>query len=282
MTTYAVTGATGQLGRLAIAALKEAVGAQSVIALVRDPQKAADLGVAVREADYDRPDTLRQALTGVDKLLLISGNALGQRVAQHRAVIEAAKAAGVQYVVYTSLLRADTSPLSVAAEHPDSEAALKASGMAYTIMRNGWYHENYTDAIAQALALGAFYGSAGEGKIASASRADYAQAAVNVLTGSGHAGKTYELVGDEAYTLAQLAAEISAQSGKAIAYVDLPEAEYAQALAQAGVAQDFAALIAGWDRDAKQGALYGESRDLHQLLGRATTPIAASVKAALG
>lgn len=281
MTTYAVTAATGQLGRLAIAGLKEKVGADNIIALVRNPNKAADLGVAVREADYTRPETLQRALQGVDKLLLISGDAVGQRAPQHQNVIDAAKQAGVQYIVYTSLLRADTSPLSVAVDHPQTEAALKASGIAHTILRNGWYSENYTASIPAALQLGAFYGSAGEGKIASAARADYAEAAVNVLTGAGHAGKTYELVGDVAYTLAELAAEISKQSGKNIPYSDIPPADYAAALVQAGVPEGFAAMIAGWDADAKNGALFGDSKDLHNLLGRAPTPIADSVKAAL-
>ncbi|QPB42088.1 SDR family oxidoreductase [Rodentibacter haemolyticus] len=281
MTTFAVTGATGQLGRLVIEQLKARVPAENIIALVRSPEKAADLGVTVRRGDYKDTTSLDSALQGVDKLLLISSNDLGNRVADHKNVIDAAKKAGVKQIVYTSLLRADSSPLSVAKEHPATEADLKNSGLVYTILRNGWYTENYTGSIPVALANGAFYGSAGEGKISSAARADYAQAAVEVLLGEGHDNQTYELVGDTAYTLTELAAELSKQSDKTIPYVDIPEADYAAALAKAGVPADFAAIIAGWDTDAKNGALYAEDRTLSRLIGRPTTDLATVIKAAL-
>ncbi|MFY9510226.1 MAG: NAD(P)H-binding protein, partial [Rubrivivax sp.] len=180
--TIAITGATGQLGRLIVARLKTLAPTLPLLALVRTPAKAAELGIAAREADYARPATLATALAGVDTLLLISSSEVGQRAVQHRNVIDAAKAAGVQRIVYTSLLRADGSPLSLAQEHRETEAMLKAAGIAHTVLRNGWYTENYSGSIPGALAGGAFIGSAGEGRIASAARADYAEAAAVVLT----------------------------------------------------------------------------------------------------
>lgn len=216
MQTIAVSGATGQLGQLILNRLKNQIPAASLVALARDPAKAQALGVQARLADYNRTETLVPALQGVDTLMFVSGNELGQRIAQHQRLIDAARDAGVKRIVYTSLLRADTSPLSVAREHPESEAHLRASGLAYTILRNGWYHENYTGSIPAALARQAFYGCAGKGRISSAARADYADAAVAVLLGEGHDGKTYELAGDSSYTLDELAAEISRQSGQNI------------------------------------------------------------------
>lgn len=281
MTTIAVTGAAGQLGRFVVERLKEKIPAAGIVAIVRDPAKARDLGVTVRKADYTDPAALEAALQGVEKLMLISGSEVGQRVAQHKNIIAAVKKNSVRHIVYTSLLRADISPLSVAREHPATEAELKESGLAYTILRNGWYTENYTDSIPAALANNAFYGCAGEGKISSAARKDYAEAAVAVLTSAGHEGKTYELAGDSAYTLAELAAEISAQTGKKIPYVNLSEAEYAAALIQAGVPEGFAAMIAGWDADAEKGALFSDDRTLSRLIGRPTTPLADVVRAAL-
>ncbi len=279
--SIAITGATGQLGRLVVEQLKAQLPAERLVALVRTPAKAADLGIAAREADYTRPDTLAAALAGIDTLLLISSPEIGQRVAQHRNAIDAAQRAGVKRIVYTSVLRADTSPLSLAIEHKETESLVKASGLAWTFLRNGWYTENYTGSIAGALAGGAFIGSAGEGRISSAARADYAAAAVTVLTSPGHDGKTYELAGDSAYTLADLAAEISRQSGKAIPYKNLPEADYAAALKGFGLPEGFAQAIAGWDVAASQGALFDEGRQLSRLIGRPTTLMAASVAAAL-
>ena len=277
----AVTGATGHLGRIVIDKLKAKVPAADIVALVRSPDKAADLGVAARAADYAKPETLETALAGVDTLLLISSSEVGRRAVQHGNVIDAAKAAGVKRIVYTSLLHADTSPLSLAEEHRQTEAALKASGIAYTILRNSWYTENYTGSIGGALAGGAFIGSAGDGKISSAPRLDYAEAAVAVLTGEGHEGKTYELAGDTAWTLTDLAAEISKQSGKDIPYRNLPEAEYAKALAGFGLPQALADAIAGWDVGASQGALFDDGKQLSKLIGRPTTPLSVSVADAL-
>ena len=279
--TIAVTGASGQLGHLVIEHLKEKVPASTIVGLVRKPEKAKDLGVQTRAADYTQPATLEAALEGVDTLLLISSSETGQRVAQHANVIAAAKKTGVKRIVYTSLLHADRSPLNLAPEHIQTEADLKASGIVYTILRNSWYTENYTGLIPAALANGVFYGSAGNAKICSAPRGDYAEAAAVVLTGEGHEGKTYELAGDEAYTLTDLAAEISRQTGKDIPYKDIPEAEYAAALKNAGLPEGFAAALASWDVAASEGALFDDSHQLSRLLGRPTTPLAVVVEAAL-
>ena len=277
----AITGATGQLGRLIVEQLKDKAPADTIVALARSPEKAADLRVAARTFDYARPETLGTALKGVDTLMLVSSSEVGQRAVQHRNVIDAAKAAGVGRIVYTSLLSADTSPLSLAEEHRQTEADLKASGIPYTILRNGWYAENYTTSIPGALAGGAFIGSAGTGRVSAAPRIDFAEAAVAVLTGDGHAGKIYELAGDNAWTLTDLAAEISTRTGRDIGYRDLPVADYAAALVGAGLPEPLAQAIAGWDADAARGALFHESRDLSRLIGRPTTPLAVSVASAL-
>ena len=279
--TIAVTGATGQLGRIVVGKLKEKLPSSDIVALVRSPEKAADLGVAARAADYAEPATLDRALEGVDTLLLISSNEVGQRGVQHQNVIDAAKKAGVKRIVYTSLLHADVSPLSLAGEHLQTEQALKASGVPFTILRNGWYSENYTGSIGGALAGGAFIGSAGDGKISAAPRLDYAEAAVAVLTSDGHEGKTYELAGDTSWTLADLAAEISKQTGKDIPYKNLPEADYAKVLAGFGLPEALAAAIAGWDVGASQGALFDEGKQLSGLIGRPTTPLSVPVAVAL-
>jgi NAD(P)H dehydrogenase (quinone) len=262
---------------LVIAGLKAKVDAGDIVALARSPEKAADLAVTARKADYDAPETLAPALAGIDTLLLISGSEIGQRSAQHRAVIDAAKAAGVGHIVYTSLLRADTSPMSLAAEHRETEEMIKASGLTYTILRNGWYTENYTGSVPGAVQAGALVGSAGDGRISSASRADYADAAVAVLTAGDHAGKTYELAGDASYTLGELAAEVSAQTGKTIPYQNLPQDEYAKILVSVGLPEGFAGTLASFDVDASNGALFHDGKDLSRLIGRPTTPMSASV-----
>lgn len=279
--TIAVTGATGQLGRLIIESLKSKVAADGIVALVRSPEKAGDLGVEARAFDYSRADQLAPALAGVDTLMLVSSSEIGQRAVQHRNVIEAAKQAGVGRIVYTSVLHADTSPLDLAAEHRETEAALAEAGIPTTILRNGWYSENYAGSIQGALMSGALVGSAGEGRVSSAARADYAEAAVTVLTSAGHEGKTYELAGDVAWTLPNLAAEISLQTGRDIPYKDLPEADYAAVLKGAGVPEGFAHAIAGWDVAASKGALFDDGHQLSALIGRPTTPLAQTVKMVL-
>ncbi len=281
MTTIAVTGATGQLGRLVIQNLKTRVAADSIVALVRDPAKAADLGVATRAADYGKPETLAAALAGVDVLLLISGNEIGQRLPQHRNVIEAAKAAGVKRIAYTSILRADTTPIGLGVEHRATEALIRESGLAYTLLRNGWYLENYVGAIAGALGAGAFIGSAGDGRISAAARADYAEAAAVVLAGAGHEGKVYELAGDESFTLAELAAETSRQTGRALPYNDLPEDAYAKILESIGLPAPLAATLAQSDVGAAAGALFDADRQLSGLIGRPTATLSAFVAGVL-
>ena len=277
----AVTGATGQLGQLVVTELKKRISAEEIVALVRTPEKAAGFGVEVREFDYSKTEDLPRALEGIDHLLLISGSEIGQRANQHSNVIEAAKKAGVKWIVYTSLLHADTSSLNLAGEHLASEKALKESGIEYTVLRNGWYTENYTGSIAGALAAGAFVGSAGDGKISSAARIDFAEAAAVVVTDKSHRGKVYELAGDKSYTLNDLAAEISEQTGKNIPYNNLPETEYAKILKSVGLPDIFAEAIASWDVGASEGDLFDDSHQLSKLIGRPTTPLADSVKEVL-
>lgn len=279
--TIGITGATGQLGRLVVQKLKTKVAANDLVALVRNPAKAKDLGIAVREADYDRPETLVSAFRGIDTLLMISASEIGKRLKQHHNVIEAAKQAGVKRIVYTSLLHADKSPIDLASEHLPTENEIKASGIPYTILRNGWYTENYTGSIGGALAGGAVLGSAGDAKISSAARADFADAAVAAVTGKGHEGKTYELAGDSSWTLNDLASEISRQTGKTIPYRNLPEPEYAKVLEGFDIPKPIAGAIAGWDTAASKGGLYDDSHQLSQLIGRPTTPLAETVREAL-
>ncbi|SFC52309.1 NAD(P)H dehydrogenase (quinone) [Parapedobacter composti] len=277
----AITGATGQLGRLVLNMLIQQSTPYRIIALARSPQKAANLEVEVRHADYDKPETLAGALQGVNRLLLISGNEVGKRAEQHRRVIESAQKAGIEWIVYTSLLHADTSSLSLAPEHLATETLLKQSGLPFTLLRNGWYTENYTGSIPGALKSGVLLGSAGDGKIAAATRADFAEAAAAVLTGDGHIGKTYELAGDEAFTLSELAAEISHQTGGNIPYKNLPEAEYAATLQRFGLHSGLARAIAGWDAAAAKGDLFDDSGQLSSLIGRPTTSWRDTVTAAL-
>lgn len=279
-----ITGASGQLGRLVIASLLTKVSASELVAVVRNPEKANDiaaLGVQVRQADYNQADDWHRALQGASKVLLISSNELGQRNEQHRNVINAAKNAGVALLAYTSILHADTSVLELAAEHRATEADIRTSGVPFVMLRNGWYTENYTLGIATALALGAVYGCAGDGLIASAARADYAEAAAAVLTSDNQAGKTYELAGDTAYTLSEFAAEISLQSGKAIGYINLAESDYKQALLNAGLPEPLARLLADSDSGAAKGALFDTSRQLSRLIGRPTASLATAVKVQL-
>ncbi len=277
----AVTGATGQLGNVVVEELKKRVPNENIVALVRTPEKASALGVEVRTFDYTKPQVMLEALAGIDRLILISSNEIGQRASQHFNAIEAAGKAGVKWIVYTSLLHADSTTLNLAGEHMTTEEALKASGMDYTILRNGWYTENYTGSIGGTLAGGAFIGSAGKGKISSAARADYAEAAAVAITDETHKGKVYELAGDNYYTLTDLAAEISNQTGKNIPYRNLTEAEYTKILESFEIPAGLASAIASWDVSASKGDLFDDSRQLSTLIGRPTTPLADSVKAAL-
>jgi len=270
---HAVTGASGQLGRLVVESLLGKVAPGEIVALVRNPDSVADFaarGVVVRTFDYDAPETLVPGLAGVTRLLLISGNAVGSRVPQHKAVIEAAKQAGVALIAYSSILRADRSPMQLAAEHKATEGLLAASGIPAALLRNGWYTENYLMSAGPAIEHGVLIGSAGAGMVSSAARADYAEAAAVVLT-RGEAG-TFELAGDTGFTHAELAAALAEASGKPVVYQDMPEADYARALEGAGLPGPFAAILADSDARAGEGALFDDSRTLSGLIGRPTTP----------
>ena len=281
-----VTGATGQLGRLVITALlNRGVSAEKIVAAVRSPEKASDFaarGVVVRRADYADPASLDAAFVGAKKLLLISGNEIGQRVVQHQAVIDAAKRAGVTFLAYTSLLHAEGSPLALGVEHRATEAAIAASGVPAAILRNGWYNENFATRITGAVTSGAIYGCAGEGKFASASRADYAEAAAAVLTANAPQGvQVLELAGSEGYSLPELAAKVAAASRKPVQYHNVSEADYGAALVQHGLPEAFAAMLADSDAGAATGALFDSSHTLATLIGRPTTPIATTIVAVL-
>ena len=280
----AITGATGQLGQHVIESLLKTVPASQIVAIVRNPAKATALsqqGITVRQADYSDEAAFTTALQGIDKLLLISSSEVGQRAPQHRNVINAAKAAHVKFIAYTSLLHADTSPLGLADEHVATEQMLAESGIAYALLRNGWYTENYLASAPAALEHGVFIGAADEGKIASATRADYAAAAARVISEDGHAGKTYELAGDAGWTLSQLAAELAKQSGKKVVYQNLSEADFAAALKGVGLPAGLADMLADSDTGASKGGLFDDSHTLSKLIGRPTTPLADSVKGIL-
>ena len=277
-----VTGATGALGRLTVENLLErGVPAGEIVATGRSVQRLKDLaerGVQVRTADYADPDTLRAAFAGASRLLLVSGSQPGpQRVRQHANAIEAAREAGTELVAYTSIVNADTSTLRMAEDHRATESLLRESGVPFALLRNSWYMENYTAHLAASLGQGAVYGSAGKGRVSAATRADFAGAAATVLTTGAHENRAYELGGDEAFTLAELAAEITAQSGTQVSYVDLPEQEHARALAAIGLPPLVADILADADQGLSRGELFTSSGDLSRLLGRPTTPLAEAI-----
>ncbi|MFJ5271289.1 SDR family oxidoreductase [Streptomyces sp. NPDC088358] len=278
-----VTGATGHLGRHVVEGLLERVPADRITAVVRDPEKAAGFaarGVRIAVADYNEPGTFDTVFSPGDKVLLISGNEFDKgRVHQHRIVLDAAKAAGVALFAYTSAPGSLTAAL--ADDHRGTEQAIADSGITYTLLRNGWYNENYTENLAPVLEYGAVTQAAGEGRIAPAARADYAAAAVAVLTGEGHENKTYELSGDTAWGFAEYAAEVAKQSGKEIAYHPVSVEAFTGILAGAGLPEPLAAIIAGVDASIEKGELAATGGDLSRLTGRPTTPIAESIAAAL-
>ena len=279
-----VTGATGQLGSLVIEALLETMPASSIVAGVRDPAKASavalrDKGVAVRVADYSRPETLSAAFAGVDRLLLVSGSEIGQRTEQHSNVIAAAKAAGVGLIAYTSILHADTSPLFLAQEHRATEAALAESGVPFVVLRNGWYNEVFTWRLPPALKSGVLAGAAGEGRMSAAARADYARAAAAVLATDGQAGQFYELAGDASFTLGELATLVADASGRPITYQNTTPDQFRSASLDADVPEIFAKILSDTDAGVEKGALFDESGTLARLIGRPTTPIRSTVTA---
>jgi NAD(P)H dehydrogenase (quinone) len=275
-----VTGATGHLGRLVVENLLErGVPAEHIVAAGRSIDKIKDLadhGVQVRAIDFDDPATLREAFQGAEKVLLVSGSEVGRRVPQHQNAIDAARDASVGLLIYTSIANADTTTMQLAGEHQATEAALRASGAPFTLLRCGWYLENYTAQIPTTLQHGAVLGSAGDGRVSGAARADYAAAAAAVLTGDGH-----ELGGDDAFTLGELAAEISAKSGKDVVYRDLPVDQYTRVLIDAGLPAPAAEVFADSDRGIARGDLFVDSGDLSRLIGRPTTPLSDAVAAAL-
>ncbi|MFE7565228.1 SDR family oxidoreductase [Kitasatospora sp. NPDC057500] len=281
---YVVTGATGQLGRLVVEGLLAKVPASEVAVVVRSAEKAADLaerGVAVRVADYNRPESLAGVFAAGDRVLLVSGSEVGSRVPQHTAVVEAARAAGVALLAYTSAPGAAT--FKLADEHKVTEAVIRDSGLPFALLRNGWYTENYLGDAAGTVERGAVVGSAGQdGRIATAPRRDYADAAVAVLTGEGHEGAVYELSGDAAWTLPELAAELALASGRPVAFHPVAPEEHLRILVGAGLPEGFAEILVDVDAGIARGELAGTPGDLARLIGRPTVPLAQSVKAALG
>ncbi|MGK3649516.1 SDR family oxidoreductase [Pseudarthrobacter enclensis] len=279
-----VTGATGHLGRHVLEALLERnVPASGIVAAGRSVDKLADFaakGVRVVSIDYSDPASVAAALKGATRVLLISGSEVGQRVEQHRTVIDAAKAEGVELLAYTSIANADTTAMLLADEHKATEELLRASGVPFVLLRNGWYLENYTEQLPGTLAQGAIAGSAGDGKVSGATRQDYAQAAAAVLVAEDQAGKVYELGGDSAFSMAELAAEITAATGKEISYNNMPGGEYAGLLTQVGVPGAFAEILADSDLGIARGDLLVSSGDLQKLIGRPTTSLADAVRAA--
>ncbi|HWC78747.1 MAG TPA: SDR family oxidoreductase [Pseudonocardiaceae bacterium] len=282
--TIGITAATGQLGRLVVQGLLEQVPADELVLIVRDPAKAeefAERGIRVRPAAYDQPEALASALAGVDALLLISGSEVGQRIEQHTNVVRAAKAAGVSRIAYTSVLRADTTPLILAPEHKATEEAIRESGIPFTFLRNGWYTENYGQQVADAVTTGTFVSSAGEGRVASATRADYAAAAVAVLVGEGHENKVYELSGDVAWTFDEFAAAITEAAGKPVKVEHVTTEQHKQLLADAGVPEATAGFVTALDAQIAEGLLADTTGDLSRLIGRPTTPLADTIPALL-
>jgi len=279
----AVTGATGHLGQLVVAELiAKGTNPKEIIAVIRNRSKAQDLiskGIEIREADYKSEEALEKAFGGVNQVVMISGSEVGQRVQQHTNIVNAAKKAHVKYIAYTSILKADTSKMLLAKEHLATEQLIKASGIPYSFLRNGWYIENYTEQLKGALEQGAIAGSAKNGKISAATRADYAAAAVAAVK-KAMPNAIYEL-GGEAFTMSELAAVVSRVSGKKVEYKDLPASQYAQMLMGFGVPQGFAEVLADSDIGITRGDLYTESTDLKSLIGRSPTSLESAVKTAV-
>ena len=279
-----VTGATGKLGQHVVELFLSKMPAKDVCVAVRNPDKAAPWaarGVQVRQADYDEPESWVRALAGVQQVLLISSNELGKRFKQHKVVVDAACQSGVQLLAYTSILHAKTSKLALAGEHLETEEFIRKAAVPYVFLRNGWYFENYTENLQPALQHGAIAGCVNEGRIAAASRADYAAAAVAVLTGKGHENKAYELAGDKSFSMHELAAEVARHSGKPVAYRNMPEGAYEEMLLGFGLPAPLASILADAEAQAAHGALDDRSGDLHRLIGRATTTLTEAVKSAL-
>ena len=274
---FAVTGASGQLGRLVLDALMAEVEPSRIVALVRDPAKLSDYakaGVTVRRFDYNEEESLRPALAGVERLLLVSGNEHGKREAQHRRVIDAARDAGVRFIAYTSILHADTSPLGLADDHRATEALIKQSGLDHALLRHGWYSENYAAGAAQEIKFGAVFGSSGDGRISPATRADFAAADAKILAGGEQTTGIFELAGDEAFSMTDYAAMLADVSGKSISYRNLPEPEYCAFLEKVGLPASLSEMLADSSAKAASGALFDGGKALSRLIGRPTVSMA--------
>lgn len=280
----AITGATGQLGQQVIQHLISLSNEHDIVALVRHPEKAASFkaqGIEVRHFDYDDIETLEPALEGIDKLLLISGNEIGRRTTQHKAVIDAAKVAGVPYIAYTSLLNAEHSALGLAQEHRETEQLIRESGLSYTFLRNNWYVENYLGSLQHDIASGVIYGASGEGRISAATRSDYAEATARVLLSPVLSNQTYELAASQSFTKAELAAAIAQVANQPVRYENLSADAYQAVLIQAGLPEGLASFLAEVDLKTADGAMFSEIRDLEQLLGRPTTSLSHAIQSLL-
>jgi NAD(P)H dehydrogenase (quinone) len=278
-----VTGTSGRLGRHVVKALL-ARGARpaSIVATARNVAAIAELtsfGVRTAELDYNRPDTIESALHDVDAVLLVSSSEMGNRVAQHRNVIEAAVKAGVSKLVYTSAPRATTSPLVVNPEHKGTEETIAELGVPAVILRNGWYTENYAQHLAYAAQTGILVASAGAGRVASASRIDYAEAAAVVLLEDGHVGSVYELAGDVAWDFQELAAAMSEVLGRPVQYTPLTTEEHLAALQAAGLDPALAGFLTAVDANIRDGLLAVTDGTLSRLIGRPTTPLVDGLRA---
>lgn len=276
--TLFITGASGQLGRLVIDALLHKAPGSTIIAGVRDLASPAAVafqsrGIEVRAADYDRAETLSTAFRGVDRLLLVSGSEIGRRKPQHRNVVAAARTADIALIAYTSILHADRSPLFLADEHRDTEIALAEAGVPYVLLRNGWYNEVYTWRLPLALQNQVLMGAASDGRISSAARADYAEAAATVLLSDDETTRTYELAGDGSFTLAELASIVAAASNGVMTYADMTPEAFDSALRAAGLPGPVARLMSDIDAGTAKGALFDDRRALARLIGRPTTTI---------
>jgi NAD(P)H dehydrogenase (quinone) len=280
-----ITGATGRLGRLVVTdLLARGTAPGDIAAAVRDAGKAADLaalGVEVRIADYERPETLKTAFEPGDKVLLISSGSADRRAAHHIAAVEAAAGAGVALLAYTGILGGPDADFMLADPHKVAERNILASGLPYVFLRNGWYHENYTANLGPVLERGALIGNAGPGRVASAARADYAAAAAIVLSGDGHAGRAYELSGDTAWSLAEYAAVVAEVAGRPVEYRGLPAEAHYEILVRAGLPDWQAHLLVDVDAAIARGSLAATSGELSRLISRPTTPLRASVEAAV-
>ncbi len=279
-----VTGATGHLGRLVVeAVLRRGLPVEELVATGRSTDKLKDLadrGVTVRRADFDDRESVAAVLAGAEKVLLVSSSEVGKRFAQHRNVIDAARAAGVSRLVYTSIANADRAEMHLAREHQETEQYLRTSGVPAAVLRNSWYVENYTDQLAATLHGGAVLGCAGAGRVSATTRADYAEAAAAVLLGEDNIEPVYELGGDEAFSLEELAAEISRVTGTRVVYRDLPAPVYARMLIDAGLPEDYAGALADADVGLSRGELLVDGDELSRLIGRPTTTLADAIAAA--